>query len=319
MTLPDDLNRAWSDPGLQQAAEALISGDPTPAYELLAAGSSDPERRCLRADVLGEVGARHLPPLREAAGDDAHWSLLWGSAMCHAAWSARGSATMDHTAENQVRRLFELGKESRRALRRSAERAPGDPAPWTVLQTIVKATATGRPEADEVWESLRRIAPDSFMGNHQRLSILCRKWYGSTEEMLAFMRERCATLPDGHPLWSLAPQAHIEVWVDGHMTGNLVKRIYRATTYGPLKKRAVLAEVGAASDRMLAGAAAYAGHPWTVMAHQMFGAFYFKAGVRERARVHLELGGDRSSIWPWGYFGGAAQDELAGARKAAGL
>jgi hypothetical protein len=69
---------------------------------------------------------------------------------------------------------------------------------------------------------------------------------------------------------------------------------------------------------MLAGAAAFAEHPFMMMAHQMFGAFYFKSGVRDRARVHLELGGDRSSSWPWGYFG-EAQAQLAEARKAAGL
>lgn len=132
------------------------------------------------------------------------------------------------------------------------------------------------------------------------------------------MRERCSSLPDGHPLWSLAPQAYIEIWVDSRMVDNKMLRVYRALTYGPLKKRTARAEVDTASDRMLAGAAADADHPWMMVAHQMFGAYYVHAGVRDRARVHLERGGNRTSVWPWGYFGNK-QAELTRARQSVGL
>jgi hypothetical protein len=40
--------------------------------------------------------------------------------------------------------------------------------------------------------------------------------------------------------------------------------------------------------------------------------------VRTKARVHLERGGERPSMWPWGYFG-EPLDQLRNARRAAGL
>ncbi|MBF9132336.1 hypothetical protein I0C86_25805 [Plantactinospora sp. S1510] len=322
MTLPSDMNLAWSDPVLQHAVDALATGDLLPGYKALADSVGDSDRRELYVDVLGDVGAVHLRDLRaeaERADDDPHWWLLSGSAARAAAWAARGEAQMKYTSEQQVRGLLGLSRESRDMLRLAVKLAPEDPVPWTVLQSIAKAAPIPQDEPHVVWNRLLALAPDSFLGNHQRLSILCRKWYGSTEQMLGFARERCTTLPDGHPLWSLAPQSYIEVWVDGWMVGNLAARVYRVMTSGPLKKRTARAEVDAASDRFLAGAAAYADHPWLMVAHQIFGAYYHKAGVRDRARTHLERGGERASSWPWGYFPGEQQAALTGARSSAGL
>ncbi|MBB5867091.1 hypothetical protein F4553_000470 [Allocatelliglobosispora scoriae] len=320
MSLPSDMNLAWADPALQRAAVALADGAPGQARDLLAA-TTDPDRRELYVSVLGDAGRHQLKALRELAsdaGDDPHALLLLGSALGFAAWAARGAATMDHTAEDQVQGMLGFAAQSRTMLGRAAALAPDDPAPLVALMSVVKAAATDRHEPHRLFKQVDALAPDSFMGNQQRLSMLCRKWYGSTEQMLGFTRERVALLPDGHPLLSLVPQAHIEVWVDGWMEGNFAGRIYRRFTYGPLKRAAVRDEVDRASDRMLAGAAAFADHPWAMMAHQMFGAYYAHAGAKAKARVHLERGGDRASEWPWGYFGDASV-ELQNARSAAGL
>ncbi|MFD0967895.1 hypothetical protein [Plantactinospora endophytica] len=322
MTLPSDMNLAWSDPVLQHAVDALASGDPIPGYQALADSAADFDRRELYTDVLGDLGALHLGRLRaeaEQAADDPHRALLLGAALAAAAFTARGAAQMKDTSEQQVRGLVVLSRESREVLQRAAELTPDDPVVWTVWQSIAKAAPVRPDEPHMVWNKLLALAPDSFLGNHQRLSILCRKWYGSTDQMLGFVRERSAVLPDGHPLWSLVPQAYIEVWVDGWMVGNLLGRLYRFTSASALKKRAARAEVDAASDRILADPAGYADHPWLMVAHQMFGAYYSKAGVSDRARIHLERGGDRASSWPWGYFAGEEQAALISARRSAGL
>jgi hypothetical protein len=315
------MNLAWSDPVLQRAAEALAGGAPASAQDLLSM-TTDPDRRELYAQVLGDAGQRRLKELRElvdeAGDDDPHASLLLGSALGYAAWAARGAATIADTPEGQVQDLLRLARQSREMLNRAAALTPRDPASLVALMSVVKAAAADPEEPHRLYRQVAELHPDSFMGNHERLSMLCRKWYGSTEQMLAFMRDRVASLPDGHPLLSLAPQAYIEVWVDGWMRGNIVGRIYRRFTYGPLKRRAARAEVDRASDRMLAGAAAFPDHPRAVMAHQMFGAYYAHAGVRTKARVHLERGGERPSMWPWGYFG-EPLDQLRNARRAAGL
>jgi hypothetical protein len=322
VTLSNNVAPPWRDPLLERAVEALAAGDPVPAFEALAGGPGDHDRREFYADALGRVGQHHLTILRtnaQAVPDDPRWWLLLGSALIFAAWSARGAARARDTSDTQMRGLVELARESREALHRSAALAPEDPVPWTLVQSIAKAAPTSSHEVQEVWERIQALAPDSFAGSYQRLSVLCRKWYGSTERMLGFMRERCANLPDGHPLWSLAPKAHIEVWCDGWMQGSIAIRLYRRFSYGPLKNRAARAEVDAASQRMLADSDTYAGHPWSMVSHQIFGAYYAHAGARDRARTHLERGGDRAAVWAWDLFGVNHQDELTKARRSVGL
>ena len=203
--------------------------------------------------MLGEAGQLLLKELRElveGAEDDPHALLLLGSALGFAAWESRGAASMSDTSEGQVQGMVSLAQQSREMLGRAIALTPEDPAPLVALMSVVKAAAADRREPRRLFKQVDELDPDSFMGNHEWLSMLCRKWYGSTEQMLGFMRDRVASLPDGRPLLSLAPQAYIEVWVDGWMRGNIVGRLYRRFTYGPLKRRAARAEVDRASDRM---------------------------------------------------------------------
>ncbi|MEU4620667.1 hypothetical protein AB0G04_11910 [Actinoplanes sp. NPDC023801] len=313
----------WPDPVLQHAAESLAAGHPEPAYACLGDGVTDPDRREFYADVLGKIGERHVRMLEAnanaAPGDPARW-LLAGAALCFAAWSARGTNTMAYTSDEQVRGLFELSRTARARLHRAAELAPADPVPWTILQSIAKAAPAGRTEPAEVWDRLDALAPESFAGNYQRLTVLCRKWYGSTDEMLRFAQQRSGRQPDGHPLWSLVPKAWIEVWCDSWMFGNMLKRAYCLIRKPALRSRAARAQVDAASERILA-TDAYAGHPWYQAAHQMFGAYYVNAGQTGRARPHLERGGTRAARWAWDLFGtdDDEQAELMKARQAAGI
>jgi hypothetical protein len=313
----------WPDPVLQHAVDQLQAGDPGPAYACLDAAAPDPDRREFYADVLGRAGQQHLRMLETyadaAPGDASRW-LLAGAALCFAAWSTRGSNRIKYTPDEQVHGMIHLCRQGRSRLRRAIELAPGDPVPWTILQSIVKAAPADHTEVVGVWDRLRGLAPDSYAGNYQRQTVLCRKWYGSTDEMLRFTREQSGRQPDGHPLWSLVPKAWIEVYCDSWMFGNIVKRVYRIVSKSTLKSKAARSEVDAASERILA-TDAYAGHPWFATAHQVFGAYYVNAGQPARARPHLERGGTRAAVWAWNIFADddAEQAELAKARQAVGL
>jgi hypothetical protein len=316
----DILTPPWPDPVLQAAIKALVAGDPNPGYASLASG--DHNRREWYAHVLGTAGQEHLAVLEAGAqdvSDDANRWLLLGAALHYAAWSARGSATMKHTSPDQRRGLIDLSHQARVALHRAADLAPRDPVPWTMMQSIVKAAPISRDEMHEVWGRLQSLAPDSFAAHFQRLTVLCRQWYGSTDQMLAFTRDRCAELPDGHPLWALVPKSRLEVLTEGRMFGSLPARVYRAVTNAPLKTRAARTEVDAASRRILADADEFAGHPWSTVAHQIFAAYYVNAGRRAQARPHLERGGTRGAPWAWQLFTDDHQSALNRARQSVGL
>lgn len=281
---------------------ALPSGDLTPAFDLLAATRAQPHRRALAVEVLGAAGTAVLPALRAAVRerpDDVNRLLVLGSAQSSAAWVARGAAYAEHTSDDQFRGLVDLTRQARSTLRRAAEADPDDPAPWCAMMPGALGAPEHDDEAAKVFAEAESRVPDVFGVVHRRLQTLAEKWYGSHDEMFAFARARTEALPDGHPLWSLVPVAHIEVHIANLSNGNLLKRFWRAMTY--LGK--ARAEVNAASDRLLAGPD---DEPNSLAAHQMFAVFYHEADHDDdqaRFAAHLARSGDRAARWPWGYFG----------------
>ena len=59
-----------------------------------------------------------------------------------------------------------------------------------------------------------RRHPTHLVAHQQMLQFLCRKWFGSTEEMFDFARTAAAKAPAGSLLPELVVVAHIEHWLD---------------------------------------------------------------------------------------------------------
>ncbi|WP_433611425.1 hypothetical protein ACQP2P_44230 [Dactylosporangium sp. CA-139114] len=316
--VPVEVTLAWSDERLETAMRALLHRDARPGLALLAATRSDPHRRALYVEVLGSVGEHALRDLRALAqeGEDPDRWLLLGAALSSAAASARGADIISRTSDEQIEGMLNLAGHARTALRRAAHLAPADPVPWSELFRCAMGAVEHDRELDEVFAQVERRAPDLYNANIWRLVSLTRKWYGSQEQALTYARGRTEPLPAGHPLWALVAYAHIEGLVDLTMRGNVLSRFWRYTRY--TSNKTVRAEVDAASDRLLADAHRFADHPATRPAHQAFATFYYQATVPERARPHLERGGPRPAVMPWGYFGDHAE-VFAVARKEAGL
>ncbi|WP_158845949.1 hypothetical protein [Saccharothrix deserti] len=322
--LPSHVDPAWNDPELERAVRALCDGDPTPAFDLLAATREQPDRRELCVTILGQAGSAVLPLLRAAAEeqrDDVERLLLWGSALDAAAWQARGAAFAEHTTDEQFGQLVDLTKQARAVLRRAAKLAPDDAVPWSELMHGALGAPEHDDEGDEVFAQVGRRSPDLYGANYTRLQSLAAKWYGSHETMLEFARSRTADLPPGHPLLALIAVAHVEVHIHNLDNGNFFKRLWKGMTY--LGKAPVRAEVDAASDRLLAGVDVFGGHPRWLAANQVFATFYHQLGDdmaskpsdTMRLARHLAYSGERPALWPWGYFGDH-EEQFAKARNA---
>ncbi|GAA2604144.1 hypothetical protein GCM10010399_38860 [Dactylosporangium fulvum] len=298
------LDLAFSDEVLEKALRMLADdADPQPALELIAA-ADDVHRKEHAVEVLGVAGQRHLDLLRDLADRQPYgperWLLL-GASLAAAAWTARGTADGEHTSHRQLRDQEVLVGEARRALRRAAALNLSDPVPWSELAGVVLGAPLYTSEPTDVFKRAMILAPDLYRAHTRYLAGLTNKWYGSQERVLAFARTRVAERPDGHPFLALIALAHIEGYVDGLLRGTVITRFWRAWRY--FADAAIRLEVDAASDRLLAGAAAFADHPWTITAHQTFAALYHQANVPGRARPHLRLSGTRPAVWPWRYFG----------------
>lgn len=114
---------------------------------------------------------------------------------------------------------------------------------------------------------------------------------------------------------ALIPLAHVEAYVELRSSDRLLTRVRAVFRY--FSRRDVRQEVDMAADRLLAGADAYAAHPAFPDAHQAFAFVFDDRGDIDRARRHLELGGDEA-IWPWGYLGDG-DEVFERARTRAGL
>jgi hypothetical protein len=67
-------------------------------------------------------------------------------------------------------------------------------------------------EARRRFEAVTRVHPDHVVAHEQRLQYLCRKWFGSHEEMFEFARATTERAPSGSMLHELIAVAHIERW-----------------------------------------------------------------------------------------------------------
>lgn len=311
---------AFSDETLEKALWLLVDdGDPAPALELAAPGG-DVHRRELAVSVLGAGGRLRLDQLRELARRQAYrperWLLL-GASLAAAAWVARGTAPAERADDRRIRAQQALVAEARGALRRAAALDRDDPVPWSELAGVVLGAPLYPGEPAEAFQRTVVLGSDDLYRAHTRHLIgLSRKWYGNQEHVLAFARARSAGRPDGHPLLALIALAHLEGYVDGLLRGGVLGRLWRAWRY--FADPGVRRETDAAADRLLAGAAEFAAHPWAMSAHQAFAALYHRAGEPGRLRDHLLHGGDRPAVWPWRYFGDH-EKVFAAARRAAGL
>ncbi|WP_328467978.1 hypothetical protein OHA21_50500 [Actinoplanes sp. NBC_00393] len=309
----------WAGDPYRQARIALQHGDPTPALGLLAAARGDATYRIHAICWLVDGVVPQLPLLETRLGQDPWNPDLWllvGAVQQEAAWDARGADRIANTSEDQIRGLLHHMTRARSSLRRAAELLPDDPAPWFQLMSCAMAAKSYPGEMHDMWKELVQRGGDvAYQANRLRLVCLTEKWHGSEAECFAFARERTRDLPPGHPLHALVPLAHVEAYVELRSADRVTTRVWAAIRY--LSKRPVKTEIDQASDRLLAGSDAFAGHPASREAHQAFACVYADNGDLDRARHHLIRSGDEAT-WPWTYFGD--KDELfERARVRAGL
>jgi hypothetical protein len=300
----------WHPDPYRNARIGLQQGHSAPALHLLTATRGDAETRIHALDTLRKDTIPRLPQLEaelEQNPSNQELCLLVGTLQQAAGWRARGSAYMSDTSREQVAGLqHHLGR-ARESLRRAAELLPGDPAPWYELMGCAMASSKYPGEVHDMWaEVVQRGGDVSYGVNSQRLIILTGKWHGSEAECFAFARERSRDLPPGHPLHALIPLAHIEKYVSLRSSDSVFTRVNAVFRY--FGRRDVRKEIDQASDRLLAGTDTYATHTAAPAAHQAFGYVFYDRGEPDRARRHLERGGDEA-IWPWTYFGVDEDDD----------
>ncbi|WP_329518800.1 M16 family metallopeptidase [Spirillospora sp. NBC_01491] len=281
---------AWQDPELTAALPRVRKGDLPAGLELLARTRDDTETRCLYLENLTDAAAGRSAELTRLAANapgDPDTHLWLGATRIKEAWQARSAHRAEYVSGEQFGRFWRQLALAGRPLYRAAELLPGDPAPWDRLQWYGLGMQLGRDELDRIWRELTDRHPSLYAAHIGRSQVLSQKWSGSDAELLDFAEAAVAGAAPGDPVAFVLALAHLEVGLE---SGDLDDHLARPEVHAALAK---------AADRWLDASRT---HPRTLEAHHYFGAVFYLAGDRDRARRHLaNVGRTIAPERAWGY------------------
>lgn len=128
-------------------------------------------------------------------------------------WEVRSAKLAQYVGRDQFEVFHSLLDEAQDLLYEAVEIDRTSAAPWYFLTDLCLGLNPGVDVAKRRFEELNKRNPGNVNANRSMLQILCRKWYGSHEQMHAFAREVLHG-PHGLLLGELAAHAQIERWLD---------------------------------------------------------------------------------------------------------
>lgn len=286
---PDD---ALDDIDARAAREAALAGDWRPAAALLAA-TPDNDARFHRVEVLSAAALRRsawLDSWLRERPDDPHALAVRAQLAMLRAWEVRGAEWTPRDPE----RFLDALADAETCAREAIAAAPTDPSPHVTLITAARGQQVDRAEFDRRLAALLALAPGLVAGHEQALQYLAPKWFGSTEEMLAFARDASARATPGSALALLVVLAHVEQHLILSMRPGR-----RAARY--MAEPEVVADIAAAEARWRADDG-----PSPVrraQGHNLLAYAWWLADDAAAAAPHLRETREHLSEFPWQYHG----------------
>ncbi|MFJ8765968.1 hypothetical protein [Streptomyces clavifer] len=290
-----------ADPSLRAALTAAAAGDHAPAAELLAATREHAqwERRDACVSGLARASLHHpgwLDSWLEESPQDPDAVLVKADQYVYQAWKIRTGARARHVEHDQFQAFHALLRDAVPVISAAAELNPDDPVPWRIALTQARGIQAPR----EVFHSYLTEANDRdphHEGCHvQALQYLCRKWYGSHEEMFAFAEEAADQAPPGSKLHALPLQAVVEYLISDDEVDE--PDLYTPRTEAAVTRAQALSDAYAPGDREAAG---FRNHLALVL---------WSMNRYEEALAAFRSIGVHATTFPWTYFGDARAEFL---------
>ncbi|GIF74469.1 hypothetical protein [Asanoa siamensis] len=313
-----DLDYSQADVELRAVRDRVLGGDWAAARDLIAVTGRDWELRDRRLWVLGKA-AGHQPQWLDAweaaAPADPTVAILRAEALLELAGDARGSGSARETTAEQFHEFDRLSTLAAHASRRAVELNPDDPYPWMVLMTSMLADGHGRQDefAAAAAEAVKRD-PFNFAAHLVAVTYLCRKWYGSHEQMFAAARQPATAAPVGSSVAMLPLLAHFEYALTEHGFNARPESLGAKMDY--FRRPEVIAEIEwCAAKWRGAGEPRLTGRG-TTLRHWLALANYLADHDRAGTRVLLDqVGRYLGSVPTYGYFWMKQADGFTAVRK----
>ena len=304
-----------ADRDLRDALDAAHRGEWVPAAALLAA-TADPDVRSDRLAVLCEESVHDGQWVEEwlaARPGDPLVALVRAWVAIQRAWSARGAAYASRTSTEQMRAFEASLVQAERLARAAADQLPDDPAPYEAMLWVSIGRGASADEFRGLLDGLLERGRHHARGHHAGLQLLAPKWYGDSEQMFAFARERAALAPAGSQVCLLPVTAHIEQYL--HLTSSRSGERAALRHMTSLATRTELAECQTRWEAADRGGPHPGNHRFAL---DELAYAWWLAGEQDRTRALLERIGRDFGEFPWAYSGDAGQ-VVATARRWAGL
>ncbi len=204
----------WGDPDARRLQLQLAAGD----FQSTAAvfrTLRDWDERDFFVRALSEAPGRPewVEAWTRAKPDSADAWLLRSVHTVQWAWEARGSGYAETVGDNAFKVFHARLRHADGDFRRAVELDPADPTPWAHWMWAGIGGQIGIDHIRQRHDEATRRHKHHRTARQAMFQALCAKWYGSAEQMFAYVREACSDLPEGHGLHFLIPQAHYERWL----------------------------------------------------------------------------------------------------------
>ncbi|WP_233511080.1 hypothetical protein [Actinomadura craniellae] len=299
--------RAWLDPVLDRAVEAVSDRYMRVGVSALAESRTDPELRSLRVEALAKAAVGWSQGVESLLAEDPGNPDLWlwlGRTRVEEAWRIRPDARARAVQAAGFTAYTKKMRSAREPLMTAAEKWPDDPVPWESMLWAALGSDLDRDEKDRLWKEAQRRWPTLYGAHVARVIMLSPQWGGMAEEMFDFARVAMSMAPRHDPRAALIPLAYFEYFVQersGIIRGS-------SSWFSAEECR----DVEAAARGWFEG---HRPHPRTIEAHNLFGAAFHLADARRPARQHLNRTLGRPSSLPWSYLGSDPVDQYLKACK----
>lgn len=222
------------------------------------------------------------------------------------AWAARGQLDLDLTRDMQLEVFYERLRLAETCLGEVVGRDPDEVAAWAFLVRSARGLRMSIEDGRHRFEQAVRRHPTSLKAHYELMQTLCRKWFGSDEQMYEFARVTTAEAPAGSLLHYLTPLAHLEV-----MTELPAKA---ASEY--MGRPAIRFELHAAAERSIWHPDVQFRPGWPEPVNAFALAFSAAGDYEGAARAFDQLDGIVTAQ-PWAYIGGDTSKAFAAYRQRA--
>jgi hypothetical protein len=290
------IDKALRDPAARQLITALERRD-WPSARGFLQSVRDPDDHAFYISICADV-----PGVQEWIGE---WVaaepqstlplLVQGAHGVFWAWEARGAARAEHTQQQQFELFFKRLRFAENCLDDVVDRDPYDTTARAFLLTSGVGRQVDLDEEQRRFQDVVKRYPLHKWAHGAMQQYLCRKWFGSHEQMFAFARQTSGYAPPGSQLHGGLVEAHIEMWLD-LPSGEDVEY---------MKRPDVVAEIRTAAERSILHPA-YQRRPGWPKLHNSFAFAFWQTGDMQAAADQFGLiGGGYITDHPWHYMGGA--------------